>query len=242
MENNLKLWNEMARPPKEALKKITGGRLNNMTNISPQWRYKVMTEKFGMIGFGWKYTVEKIWTSPAAKDEHFAFASILLYVKVGDVWSEAIPGEGGAMLISNERAGMHNSDEAFKMAVTDALGTAMAKLGVAADIYLGAFDGSKYTRPEEGAGSPIATKEVTPEKGMKSVDEEFKGGASDQADELKKVYTQKTLLADGNMVKFIADQVNGKQPKDVVLNLSKLDLPEEFTAGQVIQKLQESKA
>ena len=36
------------------------------------------------------------------------------------------------------------NDEGYKMAITDALGTAMKVIGVAADIYRGNFDGSKY--------------------------------------------------------------------------------------------------
>ena len=43
-----------------------------------------------------------------------------------------------------EKSGPHVSDEAFKMALTDALSVALKMIGVAADIYLGLFDGSKY--------------------------------------------------------------------------------------------------
>ena len=178
MTDNLEYWNKMARPPLDALKTIKGGRLSGMSNISPQWRYKVMTENFGMVGFGWKYEVASRWTSPGANDEHFAFAEIKLYVKVGDEWSAPIPGEGGSMLVAKEKNGYHNSDEAFKMAVTDALGTAMAKLGVAADIYLAKFDGSKYNDTEpfkKTVNTPAQAKEVTPNKDSKSVDEEFNG-------------------------------------------------------------------
>ncbi|MFH4181117.1 hypothetical protein WDA55_23970, partial [Acinetobacter baumannii] len=35
-------------------------------------------------------------------------------------------------------------DEGYKKAVTDALGVAFKAIGVAADVYLGNFDGSKY--------------------------------------------------------------------------------------------------
>jgi hypothetical protein len=234
MEDNMKYWEAMARPPKDALKTIKGGRLSGMSNISPQWRYKIMTQQFGMIGFGWKYEVEKRWTSPGANDEHFAFAEIKLYVKVNDVWSDAIPGEGGSMLVAKESKGYHNSDEAFKMAVTDALGTAMAKLGVAADIYLGAFDGSKYKDSVEfpkTVNTPADVKEVVPQKGMKPVDEEFKP-------ENAEMFTQKKLLSNREMVKYIAEQ-SGKTTKDVVINLGKLELPEGFSVAQVIEKLGE---
>ena len=47
-------------------------------------------------------------------------------------------------MVANEVRGLHNNDECYKMAVTDALGTAMKLLGVGADIYAGLWDGSKY--------------------------------------------------------------------------------------------------
>lgn len=149
MKNNLETWNKFKQPPLTALKAIKAGRLKGMHNISPQWRYQAMTEVFGMIGFGWKYTIEKRWTSEVSNGEQLCFVEILLYVKVGEEWSAGIPGSGGSKLIAKESAGMHNNDEAVKMAETDALGTAMAKLGVGADIYLGTFDGSKYAEPTE---------------------------------------------------------------------------------------------
>jgi hypothetical protein len=52
---------------------------------------------------------------------------------------------------------MHSNDEGYKMAITDALSVAMKSLGVAADIYMGLWDGSKYKqtglshKPTDGA-------------------------------------------------------------------------------------------
>jgi hypothetical protein len=64
--------------------------------------------------------------------------------RVGTDWSLPIHGIGGSKLISSESKGLHNNDEAYKMAVTDALGTALKMLGMAADVYMGRLDGSKY--------------------------------------------------------------------------------------------------
>jgi hypothetical protein len=68
-----------------------------------------------------------------------AFSQINL--KVGET---IIPGIGGAGLIQKEKEGLRANDEAYKMAVTDALSTAMKMIGVGADIHLGQWDGSKY--------------------------------------------------------------------------------------------------
>lgn len=142
-------WDKLKRPPERALKTIQAGRLRGMTDISPQWRYEVMTEVFGPIGIGWKYEIVRFWTEPASANQVLAFCQINLYVKV-DSWSDAIPGIGGSMLIASEKNGLHSSDEAYKMALTDALSVAMKQLGVAADIYAGLWDGSKYRdEPQE---------------------------------------------------------------------------------------------
>lgn len=141
---NTEIWNKMAKPPTTALKTIHAGRLKGMSDINPQWRYRAMTEVFGPCGVGWKYTIDQIWNVPASEDQVFAFARVSLYVKVDGEWSEPIPGVGGSMLIAKELKGLHSSDEGYKMAVTDALSTACKMIGVAADIYMGRWDGSKY--------------------------------------------------------------------------------------------------
>jgi len=145
----LEIWNKLNKPPENALKKIAGGRLSGKTDISPQWRYKAMTEAFGPCGVGWKFTVDKKWTEQGNDCQMFAFVDVSLYIKQDGVWSEAIPGTGGAMLIEKEKSGLHSNDEAFKMATTDALSVAMKMIGVAAEIYLGNWDGSKYINQDK---------------------------------------------------------------------------------------------
>lgn len=141
---NLEKWDKFARPPESALKKIFGGRLKGMTDISPQWRYKAMTEVYGPCGEGWKYTIDRLWTEQGANEQVMAFAQVSLFVKSGADWSNPIPGVGGSMLVAKESSGLHTSDEAYKMAITDALSVSMKMLGVGADIYFGLWDGSKY--------------------------------------------------------------------------------------------------
>ena len=146
--SNLDTWLKVCRPPEGALKKINGGRLSGMTDISPMWRYKVMTEVYGPIGIGWYYELvnHSIVKSEDAGQQSALFAEIRMYVKVDGQWSAPISGTGGSMLVAKEKSGLHMSDEALKMAVTDALSVAMKQLGVGADIYMGMFDGSKYTK------------------------------------------------------------------------------------------------
>ena len=148
--NNLEIWNKFNKPPLTALKKISGGRMNNKTDINPVWRMQVMTETFGPCGVGWRYTIDKLWLEPGTEEQVCAFALVTVFVKQGGGWSEPIPGIGGSMLVEKTKSGPYTSDEAYKMAVTDALSVAFKSLGVAAEIYLGNFDGSKYlNQPKE---------------------------------------------------------------------------------------------
>ena len=143
--NNMELWDKVKQPPPDALKKITGGRLSGKTDISPQWRYQVMTEQFGVCGVDWKYEIDEVWLEPASEGQTAVFVKVLLYIKVDDKWSDPIPGIGGSMLIAKEGGGLHTNDEAYKMATTDALSVCMKMLGVGSDVYAGKWDGTKYT-------------------------------------------------------------------------------------------------
>jgi hypothetical protein len=136
----MKLWDALKQPPPSALKTIQAGRLKGKSDINPQWRYQALTEQFGPCGVGWSYTIDRMWIEPAPEGQMFVFAQISL--KIGE--GTPMPAVGGSMLIQKESSGLHANDEGYKMAVTDALGTAMKMIGVAADVYMGKWDGSKY--------------------------------------------------------------------------------------------------
>lgn len=145
------IWDAVSRPPATALKQIKGGRLTGMTDVNPQWRYRAMTETFGPCGYGWRFDIVRTWTTPGTEGQVLAFSEVHLwwrrtdYGNTGpDDWQGPIPGIGGSMLVTKERDGLRTNDEGFKMATTDALSVAMKMLGVAADIYAGLWDGSKY--------------------------------------------------------------------------------------------------
>ena len=142
--DNMEFWKQLDTTPKEAQKEILAGRLKGFTDINPMWRLKRLTELFGPCGIGWKYEIVSTDVIPGANDEVAAFVNILLYYKDGDKWSDGIPGLGGSSFVAKEKNGMHTSDECFKMALSDAIGTACKALGMSADIYF-SKDRSKYT-------------------------------------------------------------------------------------------------
>ena len=135
----------MSKVPNSALKPIEFGALKGKSDINPQWRYEVLTNTFGLCGIGWKYEITSHHTVPVSNGGLMVFVFINLYVKDGENWSAPIPGSGGDFLIIKDKNGIHGNDEAFKMAITDALGNAAKMIGVAADIYRGLYD-SKYEK------------------------------------------------------------------------------------------------
>lgn len=137
---NLEIYNKVRSVPSSAKKDFLRGSFEG-TDINPQWRIKKLTELFGPVGHGWKYTVDKQWTETAGNIIG-AFVNISLYyrdVESGE-WSDAILGNGGSVLYSPEGF----NDEAYKMAETDAFGKACQKLGIGADVYWAAGS-TKYS-------------------------------------------------------------------------------------------------
>lgn len=159
---NLELYNAWRAVPKDAQKTITGGNLNGKTDINPMWRIKVLTERFGPVGFGWYTKITEHWTDTetiGGNLERVAWVRVELYVKMGDIWSEPIEGIGGSKYAGKGR-GSELNDEAFKMAETDAISVACKKLGIGADIYW-AGDSTKYTQ-----GGTTAKQKAAPQSDL----------------------------------------------------------------------------
>lgn len=143
--DNMELWDAWHEVPAVAQKKIIGGRLKGMTDINPMWRIQQLTKQFGPCGIGWKIEDVEYWLEEG-ENETAAFCELYLSIKVDGEWSEPIPGIGGSKLIASEKNGAYMSDEAYKMAYTDALSVCCKMLGMGADVYWEA--GTKYTMPE----------------------------------------------------------------------------------------------
>ena len=158
----LSVWNKLKSPPQGATKKIEAGRLKGKSDINPIWRYQAITELFGPCGVGWKYEIVRTWTEEAPQDQRLVFVQLNLYFKQDEVWSEPIPGLGGDFILKKESSGLHANDEAYKMATTDALGSALKMIGVAADVYWEKGKDTKYTREPEQPQNPATTENKPP--------------------------------------------------------------------------------
>lgn len=143
--DNMKIYDKVREVPREAQKKINGGRMNGKTDINPMWRIRALTENFGPCGIGWYYDITNKWLEPGSDGEVAAFVEIALYIKEDGEWSKPIVGIGGNSFVTKERSGFYTSDECYKMALTDAISVACKALGFGADIYWDS-DPTKYDR------------------------------------------------------------------------------------------------
>ena len=144
--DNLKIWNMVKQPNQSVLKKIDFGYLKGKTDINPQWRLMAMTQAFGLVGHGWTYRITRTWSESGLDGQMMAFAEVAVKTKYEGEWGEEFYGVGGSMIAELSKGIVKSNDEGYKMAVTDALSVAFKAVGVAADIYLGNYDGSKYLR------------------------------------------------------------------------------------------------
>ncbi len=150
MADNLRFYARGAEPPPEACRKFTRAGGFSGTDINAMWRIKILTEVFGPVGFGWK-------TTSTFHVEHYSdvdvriYCDLLLYVKDPETreWSAPIEGYGGNQVVSLRGGKPYVNDECYKMAETDAFGSACKKLGVGARVYWES-DRSKYTMDDDG--------------------------------------------------------------------------------------------
>lgn len=180
---NMQIYEATRSVPKEATKPIKGGRLSGMTDINPMWRIKVLTEQFGPCGIGWYYTVDRQWVETIG-NEAVAFVNISLYIKCDGEWSKPIFGTGGSKLATMEKSGLYVSDEAFKMATTDAISVSCKQLGLAADIYWSG-DRTKYSdnpeadetagKKEQKKSTPIPSGYPKRDEMIRVCEEHYKG-------------------------------------------------------------------
>lgn len=153
---NMELFNQFKDTPDEAKKQIEAGRLKGFTDINPMWRFKRLTEVFGPVGIGWKFVITDKQIVSGSDGVMSAFVDILLFYKHAGAWSEGIPGTGGSSFVAKESKGLYTSDECFKMALSDAIGTACKALGMSADIYF-SKDRSKYTSSDNAEEVKVET-------------------------------------------------------------------------------------
>ena len=194
MNENMKFYEAMRAVPKEAQKSFSNGKFSG-TDINPQWRLKKLTEVFGPAGIGWYTEVvsREMITAPDGKTM-CTFIGINLFVRVDGEWSKPIYGEGGNTFVSIVRPKQGEpylsiTDEAFKMAYTDAISNAAKALGCGADIWF-EKDRTKYDLQQERAQP---TEQPAPTEAPVTTDMDIaklvaQANACKTADEVMKIY------------------------------------------------------
>ena len=156
---NMEIYEKFRNVPENAVKPFDNGSFKG-TDINTMWRIKCLTEQFGPVGKGWYIRPERTWKEDIV-DEVYVFMDISLFVKYpGETeWSAPIYGTGGNKLVKYVKSSdrYKGSDEAYKMAATDAFGNACKYLGIGADVYW-ENDKTKYTEKEEI--SPVERKKA----------------------------------------------------------------------------------
>ncbi|HEY0524340.1 MAG TPA: hypothetical protein VGD08_13190 [Stellaceae bacterium] len=159
-QHNLALWNRLKRTDPRSTKPFTRFGFKG-TQIDPTWRLQMMTEAFGPVGKGWGYE-QLEWTV----QERMVFVCVRIWYKdaeTGEIcWTG--PQWGGTEMMRRRRDGSEEpNDEAFKMSITDAVGKCCLQLGLAADVYMGQFDDSKYREESEAYFQARNNPDVQPE-------------------------------------------------------------------------------
>lgn len=161
MTDNLSLWDKLSKtdPKHTSTFRRAGGFAG--TAIKPIYTTLKLTEALGPAGKGWGMGEPMFQVVPGHNGE------VMVYCWVSLWWGEernTVYGVGGDKVTAAFKSGLHNDDEAFKKAFTDAVGNAMKHLGMSADVHMGRFDDSKYVserrREEEAANGHEATREA----------------------------------------------------------------------------------
>ena len=131
ISENMELWSKYAEPPVEAKKSFDNGSFKG-TDISPMWRIRCLTEEFGPCGFGWYPELVDHWERDI-DGVPMVFVTLKLYINRNGEWSKPITATGGNSFV--RKKGGKVSDEAYKMAFTDALGGCCKLLGIGGKVY-----------------------------------------------------------------------------------------------------------
>lgn len=143
--DNMALWKQLAATDRKYTKPFRKSGGFSGTDINPTWRFRRMTETFGPVGVGWGWDVHDRW-SEEVDGKKYAFISASVWYRP-NLLDPLSPSAQTGIQIGGTEFG-RSPDEAYKMAVTDAIGKCMVTIGLAADVYLGEFD-TKYSRGEE---------------------------------------------------------------------------------------------
>jgi hypothetical protein len=145
-DTNLRVWSALEKTNPKHTKpfKRSGG--FSGTAVKPIYNDERMTEAFGPCGIGWGIGKPEYTMVNSGDGAVIVYCVAEIWFMDGDKRSEPIYGVGGDFAVAKRSSGTFADDEAFKKAFTDAVGNAMKRLGMSADIHMGLFDDHKYVQ------------------------------------------------------------------------------------------------
>lgn len=138
MAGNLHLWDRFADIDPKFTKAITGKPYKG-TSPNPHYVIRCLTEMFGPVGVGFGWEVKADGFEPMG-DEVLHWCRIRF-------WHGDGPGfdaYGQTKALMKTKNGLTLDEDAPKKSLTDAITKAAAQIGVAANIFLGRWDDSRY--------------------------------------------------------------------------------------------------
>lgn len=165
--NGLDLWNKLELTDTAYTKRFDKGNFKG-TAVDAIYNIKRVTEQLGPVGFAWGWHI--------VKDELVKFDDgheptwihncvVRAWFKQEDGSTREVEQVGSTIAARHVGRGPNRrfmvDDEYAKKSVTDALSKIMVSLGASADIWLGRFDGNKYTPPAEN-GADAGADELPP--------------------------------------------------------------------------------
>ena len=146
----MRIWESLCRTNPKFTKTAPSSYGKRITTIDPMYQIQCMTEVFGPVGQGWKYTVEYKHV-PNEGYWGLIYAEVCIHYCIHGEWFQYGP------VCSVQNLCKKNGtldDEAPKKAMTDAMTKAFSHLGMSADVFMGKFDNTKYVEQMRQEFSP----------------------------------------------------------------------------------------
>ena len=150
--SNLKLWDSVEKTNPNHTKKVTFGRA--ITAIDPYRQIKNATEKFGAVGIGWGWSVERV--------EYLPTNELGLLIRMWHTDKANTFDQWGQASLYIDKAEKKKDTDCFKKATTDGVTKCLSLIGFNADVFLGKFEDNKYVQAlEDEFKEPVKPRKPT---------------------------------------------------------------------------------
>lgn len=148
---NLVIWNQGQETDPNYTKDFNRGGFQG-TAINPTYLIKKATTIFGPVGIGWGWEIlEERFNEGHLLKTGNGTRAIVHTLRVSVWYLHPETAERGSVIhfgqttmVGENKNGPFTDEEAPKKSLTDAIGKALAALGLSADIHLGLYDDNKY--------------------------------------------------------------------------------------------------